>query len=138
MCSHTSPSLYNRHHNRCILAPTCIYRPHRKSRLVKLVEKLHAPVDEHCRDRYEQIFQAKERYQAVLKEKARLSVLFTLPYIKAMFVGILMCDWCTNHVRICHRVYGVCTLRPPCTYTYTYTTPPYIHGPGRRSPGEKS
>ena len=50
--------------------PTCIYRPHRKSRLVKLVEKLHTPVDDHVRDRYEQIFQAKERYQAVLKEKA--------------------------------------------------------------------
>ena len=111
---------------------TCIWLPHRKSRLVKLVEKLHKPVDDHVKERYQQIFQAKERYQAVLREKARLSVVFTLPYIKATFVCILMGDWCTNHIRKCHRVYVVCPLRPPCTHTFT------LHCPGLTSPGEKS
>ena len=49
---------------------TCIWLLHRKSQLVKLVEKLHKPVDDHVKERYEQIFQAKERYQAVLRKKA--------------------------------------------------------------------
>ena len=44
---------------------------------MKLVEKLHQPVDDHVRARYERIFLAKERYQAVLKKKARVPVAFT-------------------------------------------------------------
>ena len=117
---------------------TCIWLPHRKSRLVKLVEKLHKPVDDHVKERYQQIFEAKERYQAVLRKKARLSVVFTLPCIKATFAGILVHDWCKNCVHECRRVYVVYTLRPPCTRTYTYTTPPYTHCPGHRSQGETS
>ena len=134
------------HHIRCITtttvvaysSSTCIWLPHRKSRLVELVEKLHMPVEEHVQQRYEQIFQAKERYQAVLKKKARLLVVFTPSCTKAKFASILMRDLCTNQVREYRRVYVVYTLQPPCRHTYIYTISPYIHCPGRRSQGEKS
>ena len=43
---------------------------HRKSRLVKLVEKLHIPVDKHIQERYGRIQATKERYSVEQRQKA--------------------------------------------------------------------
>ena len=44
---------------------------------MKLVEKMHKPVDDHVQARYERIFAVKERYATLLKKKARVPVTFT-------------------------------------------------------------
>ena len=53
--------------------PAHVPRMHRrKSRLVKLVEKIHIPVDEWVRDRLGKIQAVKERYKFEQQQKASL------------------------------------------------------------------
>ena len=68
---------------------------------MKLVEKMHKPVDDHVQARYERIFAAKERYATVLKKKARVPVTFTS-------LCTPMHNWCIPHRIVVHSL--------PCTY----------------------
>ena len=58
----------------CVVCmPSHVVRIHRrKSRLVKIVEKIHKPVDDHIRDRLGRIQSAKERYKYEQQQKARM------------------------------------------------------------------
>ena len=59
------------------IAPSHIHRSTRtrKSRLVKIAEWVHGPVDDHLKERLDRIFMARERYAFELKQD--LACMFT-------------------------------------------------------------